>query len=533
MNLIAIDFGSERTKLAYMDPSTGRPDLLRIGVRDDPYWPSLFHISANGDISVGDDAEEELKKDPKGIIDSLKRQLRSKTIRRNGKSRTPGKLLVALFSKLREEAEQDVPGFDTKAETTLVLTHPAACGPEYERILKKAATDSGFNQVTLISEPVAAAWYWSFRLGKTEDHVVVLDCGGGTVDWAFLTNKGGELLEEDSDFPAGNKQIGGRDIDDELLKQATGILQDREDKEAHKYVKKSPRDYRNRIRRLKERFNRTGHEQKLRITKNTHLSLKAEQFSRIARETFTQQALAEFQSYLQPIKEKIGKNPSILLVGGSANLKGLKEQVELETKCTVVKLDRRDYAPVIGAIRFVLFEVEKFLKQPTPTSSTSLPIAGHHDWGSNVHYVDAAQPAANKKTRKELLQEMTKGQLKGLGDSLNVKLSHVITHGGMMNVLLQNPKVTKEKIAAIHDDRSGRYRLLGTAVHHDEIDPVDQTTLESQQGYPAPSKDTIDYLEELRTQGEHTTSTGMAKETKENIVRGIGIALRLLFMGRP
>ncbi len=44
--LVAIDFGTTRTKLAYLDGR--RPELMRFE-RDLPYAPSLFHLPAGGE----------------------------------------------------------------------------------------------------------------------------------------------------------------------------------------------------------------------------------------------------------------------------------------------------------------------------------------------------------------------------------------------------------------------------------------------------------------------------------------------------
>jgi molecular chaperone DnaK (HSP70) len=45
---IAIDFGTSRTKAAYWDERTGRPQLVHLGYRQEPFEPSLFYLPAGG-----------------------------------------------------------------------------------------------------------------------------------------------------------------------------------------------------------------------------------------------------------------------------------------------------------------------------------------------------------------------------------------------------------------------------------------------------------------------------------------------------
>src|SRR5438128_4423586 len=76
-DVIAIDFGTSRTKLAYWDPNTGKPELMRLGYHEERSIPSLFYLERGSErILWGYEAEELLADDPAGIIDVLKRRLR-------------------------------------------------------------------------------------------------------------------------------------------------------------------------------------------------------------------------------------------------------------------------------------------------------------------------------------------------------------------------------------------------------------------------------------------------------------------------
>jgi len=80
--ILAIDFGTSRTKVAYCDTRSGQPVLmLHNGL---PFVPSLFYLPrGNEQVFWGQDAEESLEDDPAGVVDVLKRRLKEPLVRGN------------------------------------------------------------------------------------------------------------------------------------------------------------------------------------------------------------------------------------------------------------------------------------------------------------------------------------------------------------------------------------------------------------------------------------------------------------------
>ena len=143
---IAIDFGTSRTKLAYLDEATGRPELMRLGQRDDPFIPSLFYLPRDSDkVVLGDDAEEMLAEDPAGMVEVLKRKLHETHVRANRRKETPQKLLARLFADLRTRAGRELPSFGGAPADVLQLTVPAVYGRAQRR-----------------SRPASPRWYWDY-----------------------------------------------------------------------------------------------------------------------------------------------------------------------------------------------------------------------------------------------------------------------------------------------------------------------------------------------------------------------------------
>ena len=53
---IAIDFGTSRTKVAYVNPNTGQVELLYLGENNRPFIPSTSAVSASNEIVFGEQA---------------------------------------------------------------------------------------------------------------------------------------------------------------------------------------------------------------------------------------------------------------------------------------------------------------------------------------------------------------------------------------------------------------------------------------------------------------------------------------------
>ncbi|MFO1430509.1 MAG: Hsp70 family protein [Candidatus Competibacteraceae bacterium] len=191
---VAIDFGTSRTKLAYLDSRSQKPELMRMGYQDQAFLPSLFYLPRDSEsISWGYDAEEMLEVDPAGIVEVLKRHLHERYVYANRRKVTPLTLLTALFKQLREQTGEEVTAFRGTPPGKAVLAVPALYGPMAEKLLREAAYAAGFGEVELLLEPVAAARAWLLETGETEQDVVVLDCGGGTLDLAYLRCQQGEM----------------------------------------------------------------------------------------------------------------------------------------------------------------------------------------------------------------------------------------------------------------------------------------------------------------------------------------------------
>jgi molecular chaperone DnaK (HSP70) len=271
-NTISIDFGTTRTKLAHFSLLTKKPELMRFQ-KDDPFIPSLFYLFRDNDqILFGHDAEEMLEEDPAGIIAVLKRHLKDTYVRANRKRKSPGEMLLFLFTKLRELAGKEIPAFEGNPPRKVILTIPVLYGPPEERLLRDAASHAGFEEVELLPEPVAAARAWLAETGERSKEVIVFDCGGGTIDWAYLRRENGDFRVIPDCPPGGDRCVGGHDIDNELL----DLLKDKLPEELHGEIEEKAPYYLQQVRTVKERYCRGRSVRPLRIG-STQVALHEDQ----------------------------------------------------------------------------------------------------------------------------------------------------------------------------------------------------------------------------------------------------------------
>ncbi len=355
--MLAIDFGTTRTKVAYYDPSKGRVSLANLGSGDNVAFPSLFYIGGDGQVFCGSDALDFLDSDPGGTVRRVKSRLRDRAIRVNGQTIRPVDLVTRLFATLRARAADEIPAFAGKPPTSVVLTLPAAgagSGPVVEKIMRAAAAAAGFTDVDLVTEPEGAATAWQHEEGAGQDDVVViLDGGGGTVDWACLKRVDGALRLFPDCPPGGDDKVGGEYLDEDLFAILVSKLEAREAGDALGTVQGQANKWFSRIRGLRERFNRTGKvgtQDAMRVLGEV-VSLDDCEVRGAVQDRFINQVCAGFGRYLDTVRLATGStNPRVLLVGGTGQISGLQEALRDKCNCQPTWWQLSEFAPVIGAM---------------------------------------------------------------------------------------------------------------------------------------------------------------------------------------
>ena len=90
-----------------------------------------------------------------------------------------------VLTKMAKEIAENYLG--TKV-TDAVITVPAYFNDAQRQSTKDAGTISGMNVARIINEPTAAAIAYGLDKNcKSEKHILVFDCGGGTFDCSLLS----------------------------------------------------------------------------------------------------------------------------------------------------------------------------------------------------------------------------------------------------------------------------------------------------------------------------------------------------------
>jgi len=356
--MLAIDFGTTRTKAAHFDPFRGTVDLLRLG-RQTPWMPSLVYLSPDATRLFGDDAADMLESDPQRVVRTLKRQLRNRSVRAGDQRATPSELLTAVLAHVRQVAQRQVPAYADAPPRSVVLTLPAAgqsSGAQVEDLLNQAALMAGFTAVHLLTEPEAAAVAWMRQLPSepADFVVVVLDCGGGTVDWACLRKREGRLGLLAECPPGGDDNTGGEFLDEALLGVVRDKLTEQAAVEALDHLEGRSNWFYAKVRTVREQFCLSdgaapAAEQRI-VVGGRIAELLPTDLRRVLSQQFNDRVCEQLGPYLDSVRQAMGTaDVRVLLVGGSANILGLKEALSTQCRCQTETWADGSFAAAMGA----------------------------------------------------------------------------------------------------------------------------------------------------------------------------------------
>lgn len=200
-----IDFGTTNSMIAVYKEGGGIEVISsESGKR---FLPSVIYFKNGTEAVTGDNARSMQLLESENTISNVKRYMGTdKVFNLYGKEYTPQELASLFFRKLKY-LYQDYTG-EKNAEA--VITVPAYFDHLQREAVRAAAETAGFDVISLLNEPTAAALYYN-NIGKKENELcLVFDLGGGTLDISII-----ELQKDCLNVIAtgGSTQIGGFDFD--------------------------------------------------------------------------------------------------------------------------------------------------------------------------------------------------------------------------------------------------------------------------------------------------------------------------------
>jgi molecular chaperone DnaK len=215
--VLAIDVGTSFTAAAIARTDRIAPPVaesLPLGLRGTSV-PSVVYYPEEGPILVGEAAERRGLDSPDRLVREFKRRIGDEV-----------PIAVGTLSQPAEDVFATMAGWvvDRAAEregeppSHVILSHPAAWGGHRTAIIQEALAARGLPDVTLISEPEAAALHYASQV-RVEDGstIAVYDLGGGTFDTAILRKADAGRFEV-LGRPEGIEGLGGADFDAAVLR---------------------------------------------------------------------------------------------------------------------------------------------------------------------------------------------------------------------------------------------------------------------------------------------------------------------------
>ncbi len=206
--IVAVDFGTTRTKVAYLDQA-GNPTIIP-NARGDETTPTVVHYQADGNHLIGRDAEEQGYLEPELCLKGFKLQLgKNENIAKKGTGITPAKAAEIFIGKIKEQIIRHL-----NMDVSEVLpTCPANFRDDAKKALMDAFEANGLKVLKLLPEPTAAGInYGNDKVNSSA--FLVYDFGGGTFDVSVLrkTGKKTDILATE-----GISKLGGNDINNLIM----------------------------------------------------------------------------------------------------------------------------------------------------------------------------------------------------------------------------------------------------------------------------------------------------------------------------
>lgn len=209
--LLSVDLGTSHTVATVVWPDGRTRPLLFDG---SPLVPSAVFLDEAGAIHVGRDAERLGPTAPERFEPNPKQRIADGAVLLGDREIRVTAAFSAILARVARACVEAVGGLPG----TVVMTCPAAWGEQRRAALHDAAAGAGYPPVQLVTEPVAAAHYYTNRLSRPVgpgQALAVFDFGGGTLDVAVVEHRGDGSFGVLAD--GGLPDLGGLDFDAALV----------------------------------------------------------------------------------------------------------------------------------------------------------------------------------------------------------------------------------------------------------------------------------------------------------------------------
>ncbi len=340
---VGIDLGTTYSAIAEVD-EFGKAAIIP-NAESERITPSIILFDGNN-VIVGTIAKHSALSEPENVVQYVKREMgkpkESYSSTFNETTYSAEELSALILKKLKLDAERYIDHPITDA----VITVPAYFNDAQRGATLRAGQIAGFNVLSVINEPTAAALAYGLDKSAGDETVFVFDLGGGTFDVTIMRVESGGIKMIATD---GDGFLGGKDWDNLLADMvAESFIEKygedpREDLDSHQ-------DLMNRALGAKIQLssrprttlvlNHHGRSQKLQITREEFEEVAKPLVERLRRisEAVVHQAKLDFSAI-----------DRILLVGGMTRMPMIRRMLEDLSGLELTDTVNPDEAVAIGA----------------------------------------------------------------------------------------------------------------------------------------------------------------------------------------
>ncbi|MDD3022374.1 MAG: Hsp70 family protein, partial [Syntrophomonadaceae bacterium] len=215
--IVGIDLGTTNSLVAWVNRE-GKPEIV-INERGSRLTPSVVHFKNDQEVIVGEMARNQALLQTERTVSSIKRHMGSDyMVEITGRQYTPVEISALIIRKLIYYAEKVL---NEKVEAA-VVTVPAYFNDNQRQATFMAGELAGIKIVKLLNEPTAAALAYASELSDQE-HILVLDIGGGTFDITLMEYENGVCRVV---CTGGSSSLGGLDFDQKLCEHICATFQE-------------------------------------------------------------------------------------------------------------------------------------------------------------------------------------------------------------------------------------------------------------------------------------------------------------------
>jgi len=205
---LGIDLGTTFSVISVIDEK-GIPKVLN-NSEGKTLTPSVIYFG-EGNILVGEEAKEMQAMGDENVASFFKRNMGDEYFGLNFRDKyyNSEELSTILLKKLKKDAEN---ALKSPVEDA-VITVPAYFNNSQREATINAGKAAGFNVLSIINEPTAAAIAYGMRNDDIEKNLLVYDLGGGTFDVTLVHINAASIEVLGTD---GDHELGGKDWDDRV-----------------------------------------------------------------------------------------------------------------------------------------------------------------------------------------------------------------------------------------------------------------------------------------------------------------------------